>query len=536
MADRIFLDGTVWTGIPGASLARAVAVEGGRITAVGGDDEVASLARRGTRVESLGGRAVLPGFVDAHAHFMAGGRSLSQVSLRDADTREEVARRLEAWAARVPAGRWITGGGWDHELWGGVLPTRSWIDPVTPEHPVLVHRMDLHMALANGPALERAGVHADTPEPEGGVVVRDEEGHPTGLLKDRAVELVARHLPAPGEEERQASIQAAARHLLSLGVTQVHDMGTLDDSEEAWTSLEAYRVAHARDALPLRLYAFVPMAHRRRMAAFVEEHGRGDLRLRWGGVKGFVDGSLGSGTAWMREAFADEPGNRGLTLGDPAELRRAIAEADALGLQVAVHAIGDRANDWLLDAFAAAAHANGRRDRRFRVEHAQHLSPGALGRFGDLGVAASVQPYHLADDGRWAERRLGPDRVARSWPLASLLARGTVLAFGSDWTVAPPDPLLAVSAAVTRRTLDGAHPDGWVPEERIPLDAALRAHTEAGAWAGFLEDRVGRIAPGSLADLVVLDRNVFAAPAKAFAEARVEMTVVEGRVVHRRGG
>ena len=535
MADRIFLNGTVWTGLPGGDRAQALAVKDGRIAAVGTDVEVASLARAGTEVESLAGRALLPGFVDAHAHFIAGGHSLSRVNLRDVGTPEELAARLRSWAARLPEGRWILGGGWDHELWGGTLPTRAWIDAATPDHPVLVHRLDLHMALANFQALEFAGIDEDTVDPKGGLVVRDESDAPTGLLKDAAIDLVARLVPEPGEEERQASIRAAARHVLSLGVTQVHDMGTLGDSEESWSNLASYRSARARDLLPLRIRAMVPIAHRERMAAWVAEHGRGDDRLGWGGVKGFVDGSLGSGTAWMHGGYADEPENRGLTLGDPEELRRAIVEADAAGLQVAVHAIGDRANDWLLDVFQETMHANGVRDRRFRVEHAQHLTPEAMERFGRLAVVASVQPYHLADDGRWATRRLGEERARRSWPLASLLERRALLAFGSDWTVAPPDPILAVSVAVTRRTLDGAHPDGWGPDERISLEAALRAHTAAGAYAGFMEHRVGRLAMGSYADLVVLDRDIFSLPSAELSEARVETTLVEGRVAYRRG-
>jgi len=536
VADLIFRDASVWTGRSEPAPVRAVAVQDGRVVAVGTDDEIDDLARRHTRVESLSGRSLLPGFVDAHAHLVTGGLGLSRVQLRDASTPDEMVGRVASWAERLPEGRWITGGGWDHHLWGGILPDRAWLDPVTPAHPVLVHRTDLHVAVANTRAMEIAALDGDTPDPPGGRVERDGDGRPTGVLRDSAIELVARRIPAPSEEERQAAIQAAARHMLSLGVTQVHDMGSLGDSEESWTNLASYRSAREHHHLPLRIYAFVPMAHRARMAAYVREHGRGDHRLRWGGVKGFVDGSLGAGTAWMHEDLADEPGNRGLALGDPRELRRAIEEADAAELQVAVHAIGDRANDWLLGAFEEVVEAHGVRDRRLRVEHAQHLSGDAAARFGRLGAVASLQPYHLADDGRWAERRLGPERASRSWPLASLRGAGARLAFGSDWTVAPPDPVRAMAAAVTRRTLDGAHPDGWVPQERIPLEVALSAHTAGGAWAGFMEGWTGSIVPGSRADLVVLDRDLEATPSKELAGIHVEMTVVEGRVAHRRGG
>jgi hypothetical protein len=535
VADLIFSGGRVWTGVPGRPLAEALAVRDGRIAGVGRDDEVLPLAGSGTVLVPLEGRTLLPGFVDAHLHLVAGGYSLSQVALGEVESRQGLARRLESWAARLPEGQWITGGGWDHERWGGALPARDWIDAVTPDHPVLVHRLDLHMALANTRALERAGIDASTPDPPGGLLLRDGEGRLTGLLKDRAIDLVADRIPRADAAAREAAIRAAGRHLLARGVTQAHDMGTLGDSDESWQNLASYRSLRERDCLRLRVYAFVPLAHRARLADYVAEHGRGDAWLRWGGVKGFVDGSLGSGTAWMNEGFADEPGNRGLTLTDPDEIRRGVEEADAAGLHVAVHAIGDRANDMLLDAFQAAVRTNGPRDRRFRVEHAQHLSPGAVARFGEEGVVASVQPYHLADDGRWAARRLGPERTRRSWPLASLLAGGARLAFGSDWTVAPPDPVRALAAAVTRRTLDGAHPDGWIPEERIPLEAALRAHTGEAAWAGFMDGWTGRLVPGASADLVVLDRDLFALPAKEWTEACVEETVVEGRVEYRRG-
>ncbi len=534
MADRIWLGGTVWTGVPDRRTARALAAEDGRVVAVGSEDEVAALAGPDTVVEHLEGRTVLPGFVDAHAHVVSAGHALSRVQLRDADSREELAHRLAGWAARVPPGRWITGGGWDHELWGGELPRRSWIDDVTPEHPVLVHRLDLHMALVNSVALERAGIDGTTPDPRGGRIVRDEAGRPTGLLKDRAIDLVARLLPAPGPGDRASSLQAAARHALSLGVTQLHDMGVVERPEEAWANLEAYRAAEERGALPVRIYAFVPIEDRARLSEHVAEHGRGSERLWWGGVKGFVDGSLGSGTAWMHDAFDDEPGNRGLPLGDPEKLRRAILDADSRGHQVAVHAIGDRANDWLLDVFQEVGETHGPRDRRLRIEHAQHLAPGAAERFGALGVLASIQPYHLADDGRWAERRLGADRASRAWAMASLLESGARLAFGSDWPVAPPDPILAVAAAVNRRTLDDGHPGGWVPAERIEREEALRAHTLGGAWAGRAGGWSGRLVPGARADLVVLDRDLFALATRDLGRARVDQTVVDGSVAWRR--
>jgi predicted amidohydrolase YtcJ len=301
-----------------------------------------------------------------------------------------------------------------------------------------------------------------------------------------------------------------------------------------WQSLETYRRAYAAGALPLRVYSVVPISTWERLRDYVSQNGRGDDHLWWGGVKGFVDGSLGSTTAWFYEPYADEPNTAGFMTSDSVELRSDIDGADAAGLQVIVHAIGDAANDWLLDVYRDVAAQNGVRDRRFRIEHAQHLSPSALPRFAAQGVIASMQPYHAADDGRWAEKRIGPERIKTTYAFRSLLDAGATLAFGSDWTVAPIDPILGIDAAVTRRTIDGANPEGWMPQERISLEETLHAYTDGGARAGFMEGKVGRIAPGLLADLVVVSRNLFDTDAKSLVDARVEMTVVGGQVVYER--
>ena len=527
MADLVLRGGSVWTGVAGSERAEAVAVAAGRVVAVGSEDEVASRIGPSTRVVELEGRTVVPGFVDAHTHFISGGFQLSSVDLRDAATPAEFARRIGAFATELPAGTWITGGDWDHELWGGELPEKEWVDSLTREHPVLVSRLDGHMALANSLALEAGGVDATTPDPPGGEIVRDESGEPAGVLRDEAMGLVARRIPPRSEAELDRALEAAARHALSLGVTQVHDMGT-------WTNLETYRRAHERGALPLRVYSVVPMATWERLHGFVAENGRGDERLWWGGLKAFVDGSLGSTTAWFYEPYADAPETAGLMTTDTAELRGWIEQADDAELHVIVHAIGDRANDWLLDVYREVAEAHGERDRRFRIEHAQHLTREAIGRFAEQSVIASMQPYHAADDGRWAEKRIGPERIRTTYAFRSLLDAGATLAFGSDWTVAPLDPVLGIDAALTRRTIDGANPSGWVPEERIGLEETLRAYTAAGAFAGFRERETGTIVNGMLADLVVLSEDVHGLAPEALVDVRVDVTIVEGEVVYER--
>ncbi|HEX9886972.1 MAG TPA: amidohydrolase [Longimicrobiales bacterium] len=527
VADQVYVGGVVWTGEAGAPTHEALAVRDGRVLAVGTTDDIRALAGPATEVVELAGRSVLPGFIDAHTHFVSGGFQLSSVDLRDAPTPAEFARRIGAFADGIEPGEWITGGNWDHELWGGELPRREWVDSLTPDNPVLVQRLDGHMALANTLALEMGAVTSATPDPAGGAIERAADGSPAGVLKDAAMSLVGREIPAATEAELDRALEAAARHALSLGVTQVHDMGS-------WAHLETYRRARSAGRLPLRIYSVVPMETWERLRDFVAERGQGDDRLRWGGLKAFVDGSLGSTTAWFHEPYADDPSTSGLMTTDTAQLRRWIMESDAAGLHVIVHAIGDRANDWLLDVYAEAAERNGPRDRRFRVEHAQHLSREALGRFGGQSVIASMQPYHAADDGRWAEKRIGPDRVRTTYAFRSLLDRAALLAFGSDWTVAPLDPLLGIDAAVTRRTLDGANPGGWIPEERITLEETLVAYTSGGAHAGYLDGVTGVLRPGAYADLVVLSRDIFSVPTEDIASLRVERTVVEGRTAYLR--
>jgi predicted amidohydrolase YtcJ len=528
-ADVVFRGGTVWTGEADGIRAEALAVRDGRILAVGDEGTIEGLVGPDTRVVELDGRTLLPGFVDGHTHFLSGGFQLSSVDLRDADTPEEFARRIARFAETLEPGEWVTGGDWDHELWGGELPRKEWVDSLTPDNPVFVSRLDGHMALANSLALEAGGVTAETADPPGGVVVRTAAGSPAGVLRDNAMGLVSRAIPERSAEEWDRALEAAATHALSLGVTQVHDV-------DGWASLEVYRRAHAAGALPLRVYVAVPMSTWERMRDLVAEEGRGDQWLWWGGLKAFVDGSLGSTTAWFYEPYADEPSTAGLLTTDTAQLRAWIRGSDAVGLQPLVHAIGDRANDWVLDVYEELEAEQGPRDRRYRIEHAQHLTRDAIRRTAELGVIPSMQPYHAADDGRWAEKRIGPERILTTYAFRSLLDEGARVAFGSDWTVAPLDPLLGIDAAVTRRTIDGANPDGWVPQERVMLEETLTAYTRDASFAGFSDEFSGTLSPGKVADLVVLSGDLFAQPPTEIKELRVDMTWVGGREAFRGDG
>ncbi|MGW8265675.1 MAG: amidohydrolase [Longimicrobiales bacterium] len=530
-ADLVLLGGAVWTGVPGVPLAEAVAVRNGTIQAVGSAAEIQTLVGPETESLELAGRMVVPGFIDSHTHFIPGGFQLSSVDLRDAATPEEFARRIGAFAGTIPPGTWITGGDWDHEMWGGELPRRAWIDEVTPDHPVFVSRLDGHMALANSLALELGGVTRSTAVPPGGEMVLDPAtGEPTGVLKDEAMGMVYSAIPDPSEEELDRALDAAIAHALSQGVTQTHHMGT------SWAEFETFRRAQAEDRLKMRIYSVVPLSQWERLQAFVAENGKGDDHLWWGGLKAFVDGSLGSTTAWFYDPYADDPGTSGLLTTDTASLRRWALAGDAAGFQLLIHAIGDRANDWLLDLYQAVAQENGVRDRRPRIEHAQHLTSEALTRFAALGVIPAMQPYHAIDDGRWAEKRIGPERIKTTYAFRSLLDAEAPLSFGSDWTVAPMDVRRGIYAAVTRRTFDGANPGGWVPEEKITLEEALTAYTLGSARAGFMEEKVGTLVAGKYADMAILSRDLFEMNPIDIPLVQVDMTIVEGEIVYRREG
>jgi predicted amidohydrolase YtcJ len=521
------VNGVVWTGEADAADAQAVAVRDGRIVAVGSDAEVRALVGSETRVVDAHGGMVVPGFIDAHVHFVDGGFRLASVQLRDAASPQEFVARIRDFAATVPAGTWILGGDWDHTLWGGELPTRAWIDSVTPHHPVWVNRLDGHMALANSAALAAAGVTSATPEIDGGEIVRLADGEPAGVLKDNAMPLIDRVVPEPPPELNDRALDAAMRYVAEQGVTSVHNMGT-------WQQLDVFRRAHAADRLRTRIYAAVPLDSWRHLADTVAVHGNGDEWLRIGGLKGFVDGSLGSHTAAFHEPFTDVPSGRGLLVNEPDDLYRWIAGADSAGLHVMVHAIGDRANGLLLDIYERVAREHGDRDRRFRIEHAQHIAPADIPRFARAGVIASMQPYHAIDDGRWAERVIGPDRALTTYAFRSLIDDGAHVAFGSDWYVAPPTPLEGIYAAVTRRTLDERNPDGWVPSQRITVEEALRGYTAEAAFASFEENEKGTLEVGRFADLVILDRDLRTIPPESIRDVVVSMTIVGGRIVHER--
>jgi predicted amidohydrolase YtcJ len=520
--DTAYINGRVWTGVSGAPMGTAVGIVGARIAAV---DERAVRRKIGkrTRVVDLKGAFVVPGFVDGHTHFLLAAATLTPPDLRQARTREEFTRRVGDAARELPSGEWMRGGSWDAELWGGELPTRQWIDAVTPQTPVALARLDQHMWLVNSLGLRLAGIDRNTPEPAGGRIVRDAAGEPTGIVIDTGQGLVERVIPPLSDAAVEKVMRVGIQHGLRNGVTQAHSMG-LD-----WDTHNALLRLRAKGETDMRFFSFVPLSDWEKMAAIVRRDGRGDDWVRWGGMKGLADGSLGSRTALFHRPYDDAPGSRGIRVNTLEHLREWVLQADRRNLNVSVHAIGDEANDDILDLYADVAKTNGPRDRRFRVEHAQHLTPAAIPRFARQQVIASVQPYHAIDDGRWAIQRVGAERLKGTYAFKSLLDSGARVCFGSDWPVAPFAPLTGIAAAVLRQTIDGANPGGWLPEQRITVERALIAYTATNAYAGFQEDRLGRLVPGYLADLVVLDKDLLRIDPQQITSASVLRTIVDGK-------
>jgi predicted amidohydrolase YtcJ len=536
-ATLILRNGRIWTENPQQREAEAVAIDGNLIMAVGSSATISKLAGPDCKVIDLGGRRVVPGFNDSHVHFLTGGDSLISVQLGDASSAEEFRRRIRDYARSLPRGAWIRNGNWDHQRWTPpALPTHELIDADTPDNPVFVWRLDGHMALANALAMKLAHLDRNTKDIPGGEIVRDKEGNPTGILKDEATSLVERVMPPLSASELDAALNAAMREAASHGVTSVQNMWDGPADQYSAMKFREFQKFGRAGALTVRIYNANPLRDWKSLATAGVQAAFGSPVLRIGNLKSFADGALGSETAWMDAPFSDRPGYSGLAsaeLMDAAGMYASIQGADQAGLQISIHAIGDRAIHTVLDLFERAVHENGLADRRFRIEHVQHLRPEDAARFAPLGIIASMQPYHAIDDGRWAEKELGSERIQSSYAWRLLLDHGAVLAFGSDWPVAPLDPLIGIYAAATRRTLDGKNPQGWVPQQRITVAEALHAYTVGSAFAEHQDQVKGSLEPGKLADLVVLTDDIFRIATTDLDKVRVYMTVFDGSVIYR---
>ncbi len=521
--DRIYVNAKIWTGDTLNPSATVIAVKGEKIVYVG-DDATKFTANETIDVQ---GKQLLPGFTDNHTHFLSAGYALSSVKLKDAMTKEEFIKRIADFCKSKQDDTWVMEGSWDHENWGGELPSKEWIDSVTGDHPLFISRYDSHMAFANSKALKLAGIDKLTVAPLGGVVVKNKDGEPTGVVKDAAMNLVIKAIPPPTAEQLDQYFDAAAKYAVERGVTNVTDM----NSYGGWSDLETYRRAWKTDRMILRMYSFVPLATWERMDSFVQKNGRGDDVLHWGGLKGYVDGSLGSTTAWFHQPYLDDPRTSGLFITDTVLLRKWVLGADKAGLHLAVHAIGDKANDFILSVYENAIKVNGERDRRSRVEHAQHVTKQAIDQFAKLGVIASMHPYHMYDDGIWAYKRLDTNRLKGTYAFKSMKDKGVKITFGSDWPVAPIDPVYGIYSAVTRITGDGKNPNGWYPNEKISIEDALKAYTVTNAYASFLDGKIGVLKEGLYADFTILENNLFEVQKEQIKDIKALRTVLKGKEV-----
>ena len=533
VADLVITNAKIWTGVqPSGAERTGIAVVGDTIVVVGADAEVRTRVGANTTVIDAKGRRVIPGITDSHTHIISGGLSLSRLHLREVRGKQEFIAAVQSAAARAQKGEWVVGGRWSVESWERPeTPNRSWLDPVTGDVPVFLNRMDGHEAVVNSATLKLAGIDAAGPaDPLGGEIERDPRTHePTGILKESAMNLADRLIPEPSDAQRYEALLRAMKHANSLGVTSVHDMSAPAD-------VEVFRRAAAENAMTLRITAYFSVdewsGHLDEVVKTKEQSSGSMFRLV--GLKGYMDGSLGSRTAYMREPYSDAtpttPYPRGQlsAFASSESFRQQVIQADAKGLQMAVHAIGDEANHLLLDAYEAAAKENGASDRRPRAEHAQHLLVSDIPRFASLGVVASMQPFHKADDGRYAEKALGAERLKGSYAYRQLVDAGALLVFGSDWPVVTLNPFAGIDAAVNAKTLSG---EVWLPAHSLTVVEALRAYTVSPPKAVHQESRLGELEVGKLADMVILLDDPLTIPPSRLADVKVVHTIVGGKVV-----
>lgn len=521
-ANSIVFNATIWTGNTENEFAEAMALNADTILAIGTKAEVMKLQGSSTELTDLKGKFVVPGFIDSHVHLLMGGNSLLSVELRDAKTKEDFISRIADHVKTIDKNEWIVEGNWDHTLWGGTLPEKEWIDEFTKDHPVAVYRIDGHMILANSAALKIADIDKHTPEVENGEIVRHANGDPTGILKSEAMYLVLNKIPALNEEQKQLAINKAEDYLVSRGVTSVHDV----DSLGGFSILKKMQEA---GKMKIRVYSAEPLYNWEKLTP---ENRINSKWLKNGLVKGFMDGSLGSHTASFSEPYNDKPEDNGILLYENQEINNWVTKADEQNLHIAVHAIGDNANKTLLDMYENLQGESAQKDRRLRIEHAQHLAPEDIDRFADQHVIASVQPYHAIDDGRWAEELIGHERAQTTYAFKSLMNSGAKVIFGSDWPVAPASPLLGIYAAVTRRTTDDKNPDGWIPEQRITVEQALESYTKNAAFGSFEENIKGTLEKGKLADFVVLSADLMKIHPTEIKNAQVIRTYIGGKIMY----
>lgn len=532
-AEAVFYNGRIYTMNESEPFAKAVVVGGGRILFVGTSEEAVAAAGTGARKYNLSGMTVIPGLVDAHAHFVGYAASRAALDLNGTESIEQISERLKAETAAAHRGRWITGRGWDQNDWERKeFPDRSDLDKVSPENPVLLTRVCGHAAIANSMALEAAGIGPDTPDPDGGKIERDAAGEPTGILLDDAISLVRKVVPALTPGEKKKLMIDAAQACLAVGLTGTHEMGI------GSATARIYRELYEAGELPFRITAYfdgdADDLDAVLAAGPLDDFADGMFSLA--GVKFYGDGSLGARSAAMLEDYSDDPGNRGIIVTEPGLLYEKVLACHRGGFQVATHAIGDRANRTVLDIYEKVLAEVPGTGLRHRIEHAQILSPEDIGRFASLGVIPSMQFIHCTSDMPWVPARIGDERAEGAYAWRSLIDAGSRIPGGSDYPVEPIDPLLGIYAAVSRQRLDGTPAGGWAPEQRLTIEEAVRAYTLVAAWASGKEDERGSIETGKLADLTILGSDIMKVEPGVIPGIEIIATVLAGKIEYRADG
>ena len=522
-----FYNGKIYTVDARSSIAEAVVIENGRILFVGSTPEARTAwSDSRTKMVNLEGKLMLPGFIDNHTHFADGGMYLSGIDLRGAKSTTEFKSILKKYADSHK-GEWIKSGNWDHESWEVKdLPTKEMIDDLTKDSPTFIDRFDGHMALANSKALTLAGITKDTKSPDGEIVKNPKTGEPTGVLKDAAMSLIYSIIPALTPEQKIKYVQRALQEARENGITSVQDITFQPD-------LIAFQTLEKEDKLTCRFYTRLPIDSYQNLVNAGIQVGFGSNKIKLGSLKAYADGSLGSSTALMFKPYDQNPNTKGLAsdIIINGNLTKWATDADKNHLQLSIHAIGDSANYLMLKLFENITKTNPKWDRRFRIEHAQHVRFEDIPLFAKLGVVASVQPYHCIDDGVWAAKRIGT-RIDYTHPYKSFLDAGIKLCMGSDWSVAPLNAILGIYAAVTRQTVDGGNSMGWIPKQKIGIADAIKGYTINNAYAAFEEIEKGSIEPGKLADMVVLSDDILTIKPEKIQNVKVLMTIFDGKIVY----
>ena len=524
-ADIIYFNGNIYTGIKEDTRQNYIATKNNRILELG-IDNYSHLIRSNTKLIDLKNNFLLPGFIDNHTHFIYGGTKLNNISLQNSRTQYEFINSFKEYIPNINNGLWLQGGNWDHENWGGVLPNKSWIDSLTNNNPVLVSRVDGHMALANSKALEEANINENTPNPVGGVIVKDiNTGIPTGILKDTAIDIVRKLIPKQSHSEQDSILKTSMNYASSQGITQIHDMATWDD-------LQTFR--RNKDKLTLRIKTYTWYEDWEKLIDLIDKYGKGDNILRWDGIKAMIDGSLGSRTAWMHNHYLDDKNTNGIMrIKDTNSFKKMITNLDKNGIQLAIHAIGDKANDWIIKQSMNLNKVNGLIDRRIRIEHAQHLTKDAIEKIINNDIIPSMQPYGCIDDTRWMHKRINSDLMSRTYIFKTFIDKNVNLTFGSDWDVTPLNPLFGIYAAVSRKTIDGSNPGGWNPEQKLTVEEAISCYTNNNSYAVFSEKNIGVLQKDMLADFVVLSKDITSIKIDDILKTRVLNTIYNGKEVFR---